>query len=68
MAHKKYALIVDNDVFGVLTFDDDPDINDNGPRLAAGLSSNPIVVEVDPFIPVQHGWIWDGTTVKPSEE
>jgi hypothetical protein len=68
MAHKKYALIVDNEVFGVLSFDDDPSVNPTGPRYAAGLSSNPMIVEVDSSITVQHGWIWDGTTVKPSEE
>lgn len=68
MAPRKYALIVDSDVFGVIHIDDDPEVNENGPRLAAGFSSNPTIVEVDVSLPVSHGWIWDGTTVNPPQE
>lgn len=65
MAIKKYALIVDNDVFGTIKFDDDPNHNVNGPRLAAGFSSNPIVIEVDADSDIEHGWTWNGTIFNP---
>ena len=68
MANRQYALIVGEDVFAVIHVDDDPEINQNGPRISAGLSSNPIVVEIDTSIPVSHGWTWDGTTVNPPQE
>jgi hypothetical protein len=68
MTIRKYALIVENDVFGTLMIDDDSSINPNGPRLTAGFSSDPKIVEVDPDLPVTHGWIWDGTTVNPPTE
>lgn len=69
MAIKKYAMVVEGDVFGLLTLEDDGNINPNGPRLAAGLSSDPKIVVVPDDSPVTHGWTWDGTNFyEPVEE
>lgn len=61
MAKRKFALISGSDVFATLLFDDDPSVNNTGARLAAGLSSEPIVIEVDENSEVAFGWSWDGT-------
>lgn len=68
MTIRKFALIVGSDVFGTLSFDDDLSVNSNGPRLAAGLSSDPIVIEVDANSEVEFGWTWDGTNFNYTEE
>lgn len=71
MAQKYYALVADQDVFGILSFDDNPAVNDSGPRMAAGLSSNPIVVEIfDEELQqkVRYGWTWNGETFVPPVE
>jgi hypothetical protein len=68
MTLKKYALIVGEDVFGTIRFDDDPTKNINGPRLSAGFSSDPKVIEVDANSEIEFGWTWDGTNfIKPGE-
>jgi hypothetical protein len=68
MTTKKYALIVGEDVFGTIQFESDPEKNINGPRLAAGFSSNPTVIEIDPESDIEFGWTWDGTNfIKPGE-
>lgn len=62
MAIRKFAMIADSDVFGIITLDDDPNINSNGPRISAGLSSNPKIVEISSDSNIDHhGWTWNGT-------
>jgi len=64
MPIKKFALVAGTDVFGFFIVDDDASNNASGPRLAAGLASNPVVIEVDNLSDVSVGWTFDGTTVK----
>jgi hypothetical protein len=68
MTKHKYALIVDNDVFGMIEVEDNPEINPNGIRLVSGLSSDPKIVEVDSNSDITHGWNWDGTNFTPPQE
>lgn len=68
MTKHKFALVVDNDVFGIIEVEDDPQINPNGPRLVSGFSSDPKVIQVDADSAIQHGWNWDGTNfIAPQE-
>lgn len=63
MTIKKFAGIVDGDVFTILTVDgehrtvEDPNA---GPRLVAGFSSDPKIVEIPSDLDVTVGWTWDG--------
>lgn len=68
MTIRKFALVAGTDVFGTLHFEDDITLNPNGQRLAAGLNSDPIVVEIDSDAEVAFGWTWDGTNFTSSEE
>lgn len=71
MTQRYFAMIADSDVFGVITFEDSPSENVDGPRLAAGLSSSPVIVELtDESVRtlVRAGWTWDGTTFYPPAE
>lgn len=63
MAIRKFAGIVDGDVFTVITLDEDyrtvEDPN-SGQRLVAGFSSDPKIVEIPSELDVAIGWTWDG--------
>jgi hypothetical protein len=60
MTIKKFAGIVDNDVFTVVTIDTERQ-GVNAERLIAGLSSNPIFVEIPSELDVDISWTWNGT-------
>jgi len=63
MTIKKFAGIVDGDIFTVLTIDTEFQGVDGegGQRLVAGLSSNPIFVEIPSGLDVSIAWSWNGT-------
>jgi hypothetical protein len=61
MAWKRYAGVVGEDVFTVFSFESDETLNIHGPRLEAGMSSNPIFVEIPDDIEVSPGWVYNGT-------
>lgn len=63
MTIKKFAGIVNNDIFTVVTINTEFQGSDGqgGERLVAGLSSNPIFVEVPSNLDVNINWTWNGT-------
>jgi hypothetical protein len=69
-ATHKFAFIVDGEVFGVISLDENNpyDLQGVEKRCIAGLSSDPKVVPIPVNSPAQFGWTWDGTTFNPSEE
>ena len=68
MATRKFAVVAGIDVFTVLILDDDPEINPNGPRHAAGFASDPVVVEIPEESPITLGWTYDGSEFTPPSE
>jgi len=56
---KRYIFVVDGEAGPDLKFEETA--NSQNTALAAALSSNPTVVEVDIDSPVNIGWIWNGT-------
>jgi len=68
MATRKFAVIAGEDVFTVFVLDDDPEVNPNGPRHAAGFASNPVMVEVSEDSPVTLGWTYNGLEFIPPSE
>lgn len=63
MTIKKFAGIVNNDIFTVVTVDTEFQGSDGqgGERLVAGFSSNPIFIEVPSELDVDINWTWNGT-------
>ena len=63
MTIKKFAGIVNGDIFTVMTINTEFQGTDGqgGERLAAGFSSNPIFVEVPSDLDVNIAWSWNGT-------
>jgi hypothetical protein len=63
MTIKKFAGIVDGDIFTVVTVDTEYQGEDGqgGARVVAGLSSNPIFVEIPSELDVNINWTWNGT-------
>jgi hypothetical protein len=63
MTIKKFAGIVDGDIFTVMTIDTEYQGSDGigGERIVAGLSSNPIFVEIPSELYVNINWSWSGT-------
>lgn len=63
MTIKKFAGIVDGDIFTVVTIDTEFQGEDGqgGARVVAGLSSNPIFVEIPSELDVNINWTWNGT-------
>lgn len=68
MATRKFAVVAGNDVFTLLVLDDDPTVNPNGPRHAAGFASKPIVIEIPDDSPVTLGWTYNGSEFTPPSE
>ena len=66
MTLRKFAGIVDGDVFTIATFDSEFEGIDGvaGERMIAGYSSNPIFVEIPLDGEIGINWIWDGTEFK----
>jgi len=63
MTIKKFAGIVDGDIFTVMTIDTEFQGADGigGERIVAGLSSNPIFIEIPSGLDVNIAWSWSGT-------
>lgn len=66
MATRRYVLIAEGDVFMQIYFDDQTS-HPNAPAWAAGLLSDPKVIEVTDQPNVVPGWTWDGTGFKAPE-
>jgi hypothetical protein len=62
MTIKKFAGIVGNDIFTILSIDTEFQGSDGeaGERIVAGYSSNPIFVEIPSGLDVHISWTWDG--------
>lgn len=61
MAIKKFAGIVDGDIFTILTVDSEYQGSDGeaGERIIAGLLSDPIFVEIPETLDVSLNWRWN---------
>lgn len=66
MATRRFVLIADGDVFMQIQFDDETS-GPAAPLWAAGLSSDPKVIEVTNMPQVVTGWTWDGVEFKAPE-
>lgn len=64
MTIKKFAGIVDGDIFTILAVDDEHQGEDGeaGNRIISGLKSQPIFVEIPSDLNVTLGWTWNGTS------
>lgn len=58
MAMRKLILVVEEDVCSYLEFDDSFPLNVNSAR---DLTDDPKMIEIDLFVEVKRGWIYDGT-------
>lgn len=60
---KKFAFVSEGDVFATWTIDteDTTENTETTSRIIAGMTSNPVVIEVPENVDVQDGWTWDGT-------
>ena len=69
MTLRKFAGIVDGDVFTIYTMDSEFEGIDGqaGERIIAGYLSNPIFVEIPLDAEIGINWIWDGTEFKRPE-
>jgi hypothetical protein len=63
MTVKKFAGIVDGDIFTILSVDDEFQGSDGeaGGRIIAGLLSDPIFVEIPENLDVNLNWKWENT-------
>ena len=63
MSIKKFAGIVEGDIFTIFVVDSEFQGEDGeaGARIIAGLNSQPIFVEIPSDLNVSLGWKWDGT-------
>ena len=68
MTQHKFAVCAGEDVFGIFTIDDDPEINPPGAKIVEGYLSNPIIVEIPTDVPAQIGWTYDGETFSEPTE
>ena len=60
MTTRRFVCIAEGDVFMQIQFDDTLS-GTNAPAWAAGLASNPTVIEVTGQPNVVPGWTWNGT-------
>ena len=67
MAVRKFVFIAEGDVFMQMLFDDEMS-GRNAAAWAAGLNSNPTVVEVTDNQQIVPGWSWDGVNFTPPQE
>jgi hypothetical protein len=66
MAIKKFAFVVEGDVFMLMTF---PDNNPKSEAWIAGLSSSPLIIDVSDNKEVVPGYTWDGEKfIKPNND
>lgn len=64
----KVAALVDEEVFGLITFPSEDFNTDIINLLRAGFTSSPIVVECSPESSISTGWTWDGLNFYPPQE
>ena len=64
----KFAALVDQEIFGLLTFPTNEFSIEEIDLLLAGFSSNPTVVEILPGTQAEVGWTWDGLNFYPPQE
>jgi len=64
----KVAALVDEEVFGLITFPSEDFNADIINLLRAGFTSSPIVVECSPESSISTGWTWDGLNFYPPQE
>jgi hypothetical protein len=67
MAQRRFIFVVEGDVFMQLLFDDEI-TGERGASWAAGLNSNPTVIEVTNDPQVVPGWTWDGSNFIPPQQ
>lgn len=60
MTARRFVCVAEGDVFMQILFDD-TESGPGAPIWAAGLASNPTVIEVTDQPNVVPGWTWDGT-------
>jgi hypothetical protein len=66
MAIKKFAFIVEGDVFMLIAF---PDTSPKSEAWVAGLSSSPVIIDVSDNNEVLPGYFWDGEKfIKPDND
>jgi hypothetical protein len=68
MTWKRYAGVTGNDVFTIFSFDSDQTTNNYGPRMDAGMSSNPTFIQIPDGMDVLPGWSYNGTDFVPPVE
>lgn len=67
MSTVKFAVVVGDEVAGVISLTDDPTV-ESAQRFIAAYRSNPIILETD-NPDVSFGWTWNGTDfISPSDE
>ncbi len=68
MTQHKFAACSGEDVFGIFTIEDDPEINPTGQKIIEGYLSGALIVEIPENIPAQIGWLYDGETFSEPTE
>jgi hypothetical protein len=68
MTWKRYAGVAGEDVFTIFSFDSNETRNNYGPRLDAGMSSNPQFILIPDELDVLPGWSFNGTEFVPPTE
>lgn len=63
----KFAGIVDNTVFGMITFDVESFSSEYIEMLDAAMQSDPYVIEIPNDLPVDTGWTYDGNSFQQPE-
>jgi hypothetical protein len=66
MTTRRFVLIAEGDVFMQVQFDDEIS-SPNAAAWAAGLASNPTVIEVTDQPNVVPGWAWNGDSFTPPQ-
>ena len=67
MAIRRFAVVVDGDVAGTISVDDESP-NDAAQRHIAAFDSDPKIVPIFGEEPVDFGWTYDGETFTPPVE
>jgi hypothetical protein len=64
MALHRFAIVIDQDVAGTITVDDQSAV-ETSQRMLAALQSDPKIIPVPSGELVDYGWLWDGTNFIP---
>jgi len=63
----RFAALVDEDIFGLISFPESEYPPEMSAPLRAAFLSSPVVIECESSNPVDVGWTWDGSTFSPPE-